>query len=178
MSNESPKNIFLVPCGAKKTREHLQKTVLTPVEQSTIVPTLSAEDTKSFQEIFGDRNPAVWGSVPGRSNSALFKKMQPGDSILFSVGEQVRVVATIVLKVISPRLSQELWPTQDGRVFSLIYFLDRVVHVDVPFSKVRTALGYADKYRPQGLIAVSTERLEKFYATYADVYALVEEFSI
>ena len=78
------------------------------------------------------------------------------------------------LKTISPELSKILWP--DGqRTFSLIYFIDRVVQVNTPLSKVLAAFGYNEAYRLGGLTSVSEERLKAFYSDYPDILSLVTD---
>ena len=173
MTNNKQKNIFLMPCGATKTREHLEHTVLRPVKQATIFPKVAEDTKRELKALFGKNDIAVWGSVGGPNNCRFFEKMQPGDDILFTVGQQVKVVGKIALKTISPELSEVLWPSAEGRVFSLIYFIAEVIKVNTPLSKVFTALGYNPNYTMQGLTSVSGERLKAFYANHKDILSLV-----
>src|SRR6185436_8235570 len=109
-----------------------------------------------LEAIFGGSDMAVWGSVDGSNNRGFFGKMRPGDYILFAVNQQVKLVGQIALKTISPALSKILWP--DGqRIFSLIYFIDRIVKVNTPLSKVLAAFGYSEAYLIRGLTSVSEE---------------------
>jgi hypothetical protein len=168
------KNIFLIPCWGGKMKENLDKTVLGPVKQATIFPAIPEKTRADLAAIFGENDMAVWGSVDGRQNRAFFGKMRPGDYILFSVNQQVKLVGQIALKTISPELSQMLWP--DGEwTFSLIYFIDRTVTVNTPLPKVLTAFGYSEAYRLGGLTAVSEERLQGFYTHYPDIFSLVTD---
>lgn len=169
------KNIFLMPCGASKTREHLHNTVLKPVEQSTILPTVLDETKQQLQTIFGDKDIAVWGSVYGRNNQVFFNKMRPGDQILFVVGKEVKVGAEIAYKTISPELSSKIWPEDNGRLYSLIYFLDNVKVVSTPLSEVFSPLGYSQNYILRGLSSVSEEKLTTFYEHQADIMALLQQ---
>ncbi len=174
-TNTPLKNIFLMPCGATKTHEHLENTILKPVPQATILPTVLDETKEKLETIFGDKDIAVWGATYGKSNQGFFTKMKPGDHILFIVKKEIKVIAEIACKTISPELSSQLWPEESGKLFSLIYFLDNVEIVSTPRSVVFTALGYSLKYVLQGLTSVSEEKLKAFYANHQDIVSLVRD---
>jgi hypothetical protein len=172
-TKKKPKNIFIMPCGASQTNAHLKDTILTSVKQSVIVPQVSEATQQELKRLFGEKDIAVWGSMDGRNNRIFFEKMNTGDSILFTVGKQVRVVGHIAVKTVSPELSKVLWPSDGDRTFSLIYFIDKIGHVDSPVSRVYFALGYKENYIMQGLTSVSEDRLKAFYAKYKRLDALL-----
>ena len=174
-SNDNSKNIFLMPCWTAKTKEHLDKTVLRPVKRSTVSSVVPKETSAELEAIFGRNNMAVWGSIDGRNNRTFFNKMRSGDYILFSVGQQVKLVGQIALKTIRPELSKILWPGDDGQIYGLIYFIDNVVEVNTPLSKVFAALGYKENYMMRGLTTVSSDRLRAFYSKYQDIVSLVAD---
>jgi hypothetical protein len=172
-STNQLKNIFLMPCWGGKIKDHFEKTVLHPVSQAIIFPAVS-EETRADLAAIGNKDIAVWGSMDGSNNRGFFNKMKPGDYILFAVNREVKLVGQIALKTISPELSKILWP--DGqRVFSLIYFIDRIVQVNTSLSKVLAAFGYSEAYLIRGLTAVSEERLKGFYASHLDILSVVTD---
>ena len=172
---KNQKNIFLMPCGAKKTKEYLKNTVLRPVKQVTILSFVSEETRTEIKVLFGEKDMAVWGAIDGSNNRLFFKKMQKGDHILFAVGQQVKAVGQIAFKTTSSELSKILWPNDDRRIFSLIYFIDNLIKVKTPLSQVFKAFGYSKEYRMQGLTSVSSERLKAFYKKHKDILSVATD---
>ena len=171
-STQNLKNIFLMPCWSGQIKAHLEKTVLHPAKQLVIFPAVAETTRAELATIFGDRDIAVWGSMDGSNNRGYFDKMKPADYILFSINQEVKIVGQIASKTISPTLSKILWPA-GPRIFSLIYFIDRVVKVNTPLSKVLATFGYNEDYLIRGLTRVSAERLKAFYANYPDIFSVV-----
>jgi hypothetical protein len=99
---------------AGKIKEHFEKTVLRPVKQAAIFPTVPEKTRVELAAIFGGNDMAVWGSRDGSQNRVFFSKMRPGDYILFAVNQQVKLVGQIALKTISPP-----YPKCCGRMVSV-----------------------------------------------------------
>ena len=173
MQNDNFNNVFLMPCGGAQANIHYNRTIKNLVDRSRIDPHVTAETRGSLEARFGDEDVAVWGAVDGTGNAAYFAKMLEGDTIIFLMGDQVKAVGEIALKTTSPALSKELWPNDKGKVFRLIYFIRNVEVVDSPRSKIFEVFGYKDNYVAQGLTAVSSDRLKKFYEDGGNVRELV-----
>src|SRR5688500_5307618 len=105
---------------------HYEDTIKNRVTLDRVRPYLSANEIARLSDLFGDRRIAVWGSRHGSSSRATFERMSPADDLLIVEGESIRFIGKIALKIISPRLSRELWRQHkpaDVEGWDLIYFI-------------------------------------------------------
>jgi hypothetical protein len=102
--------------------------------------------------------------------------MSEGDDLLIVEGSTIKFLGKVALKTVNAALSRELWhnfnPASTAG-WDLIYFIANPVEMDVPFREFCQLFGYVDNYRLRGFTSVSTERLERFYDRYDDLYSIL-----
>jgi hypothetical protein len=172
------RNVFLLymPPGNVEAMVHYRDTIQQRVPSARILPHVTRADQDRLLAVFGDRPIAVWGSRDTPANRSKFNKMAEGDDLLIVEGEAIKFIGKVALKIVSPKLSRELWQNIHGdssQGWDLIYFIANPVEVEVPFTELCRLFGYAANYRLQGFSTVSDEKLKTFYDRFDDLYSIL-----
>jgi len=165
-----------MPPGNTEAMVHYQDTIRNKIAFDRIAPHVSSSLGRKLQQVFGPNRIAVWGSRGGPGNRRTFDRMNEGDEVLILEGRTIRLLGRIAAKVISPRLSVELWKNLRGEStagWDLIYFIANPKEIDLPFVEFSKLLGYEPDYLPQGFARVADDRLETFFAHYDDLYSIL-----
>lgn len=172
------RNIFLlyIPPANAEAMVHYEDTIRRKVAPEKILPLVSSTVARKIGQIFGQRPIAVWGSRNTSSNRSRFDRMADGDEILIVEGQTIKLLGRVACKDMNPRLSQELWKTLRGDTsegWDLIYFIANPKEIELPFSKFTELVGWAANFQLRGFTNVATEKLEKFYEKYDDLYSIL-----
>ena len=104
-------NVALYPCANKIAREHYARTVQSPVHMSAMQPYLSPRDLAALTALSTDGAIRVWGAKPGEDgrNEARWKRVSPGDYLLFFLGKDRAAVAQVTHTFHNAPLARYLW---------------------------------------------------------------------
>ena len=172
------RNIFILymPPGNPEAMVHYEDTIRNKVAPGRILPLVSSSVGRKLGQFFGQRSIAVWGSRDSKANRARFERMAEGDEILIVKGDQIQLLGHVVCKDVNPQLSQELWKNIRGgstEGWNLIYFIANPKEIQLPFSTIKTLFGFEANFQLRGFMSIASERLEKFYAKYDDLYSIL-----
>ncbi|HTB81465.1 MAG TPA: hypothetical protein VK717_11320 [Opitutaceae bacterium] len=165
-----------MPPGNAEAMVHYEDTIRKKVEVNLIASLVDSDTQRKLKTIFGDRPIATWGSRDTSANRAKFDRMKDGDEVLIVEGDTVKLLGRVAAKTVNPKLSRQLWKNLRGEVtegWDLIYFIANPREVGVPFASVRELVGYEPNFQLRGFMAVSADKLAKFYAVYDDLYSIL-----
>lgn len=136
-------NVFLAPCANEHARYHLDRTVLSPVDESVYGP--------ETDRVSGGKHP-IWGVSPGKSSE--FSRIKPGDFILFYTGnEEYRYAARVTETEENARLAAALWKEYDiglrddaDELWPNIVHLENVREVNLESPDLHERAGYSINY--------------------------------
>ena len=166
--------VIAVPIGKGDPWEHFEKTILRPIKLSDVLYKHSRLPLKEvpFQL---DEDVYVWGLTPGKSNQALWEKLQPGDVVIFVPSSGPLWAARVRYRPSQrmPELAKELWGENDkNETWELVFFLDKPS--PVPSNKklfLHNLLKYSPNDPLRGTRRLNT-RLKKLYSniqTFLDI---------
>ena len=139
-------NVFLVPCDPG----NFETTVKSAVDLT--------EYPDRPEPLQGLDEGRFWGARSGDGNRAYFKKMTPGDLVLFYQNGNYIAVGKIgtTFEDTDGWVRAKFWKNAPSQ---LIYTIDEYESVLVPRAKVNTIFDYNDEYYPQGLMRVADSRV-------------------
>src|ERR1035437_7117619 len=177
------RNIFLLymPPANAEAMVHYEDTIRKRVASARILPLASSSVTRKLGQVFGQRPIAVWGSRDTSANRAKFDRMNEGDEILIVEGQTIKLLGRVACKDVNPRLSQELWKNLRGEItagWDLIYFIANPKEIELPFSKFKEIIGFAANFQLRGFMGAATDKLEKFYSKYDDLYSILLQLKV
>ena len=150
------------------------------IKKKVALPRLSKfidQDLRTrLMSIFGASPIAVWGSEAGPRNRSAFERMSAGDDVLIVEGATIRSIGKIAAKLESPALSRELWQSIRGE--RDIDLGADLLHREHPRAQPAlrgfgSLLGYERNYRLRGFATVASDKLERFYERYDDLYSVL-----
>ncbi|NKX56273.1 hypothetical protein [Arthrobacter mobilis] len=114
-------NIILQPCANKAAQEHYTSTMLSPVPLSLVHSHVSLPDQAALTTFSDNGGIRLWGAKPGEDgrNAARWKRVAPGDYLLFVHGGSRVSVAEVSHTFRSQALARSLWgetKTANGKV--------------------------------------------------------------
>ena len=115
-------NVILQPAGGGQSRKNYEKTVEQPVSFEQMANYISENELADIKNSVTANSICAWGFTPNRGKSQ-WRKIQPGDTVLFSGSNQFYSASTVVAKVHNSRLAQRLWDIDDdGNTWEWMYF--------------------------------------------------------
>jgi hypothetical protein len=163
-------NLFLVPASSENIDSTITRSVhiemakhyLTPVQIEVLERTLG--DSKTFN---------CWAM--SENKSGVFRSMNPGDLILFSIKGTGRFdyMANVVVKFENRQFGEALWDVVPGRPWELIYVLENIENVGLNKNKVVSTLGYSSDFKVPGVIRVRSEFLRRVINKYGSIEAFI-----
>jgi len=171
------RKIFLtVASGGHDTDKHYFDTIKTKHTVQKIRSFLSSEEAEELKDYVHDNPFAVWGAVPGPSNSRTWEVMEPGDYIMVYRGGRIIAAAEVAHKTKNPNLARYFWQEdRKGNTWELIYFLTNEVETNVKQPDLNQYLGYNESYFPRGFMAIDQEKTDKLLTTYGDLLSLLQK---
>ena len=127
-------------------QKHYEDTIEKRVSLERLWPYLPPEDGAGLSQVYPSATAPTWGAVP--SNESRWRKINPGDIVLFCGDKKVFASAIVRYKARSRRAAEQLWEAaKDGSRFELLYFVDDVRSEDIPMTAVNGTIGYELNYR-------------------------------
>ena len=149
--------LALQPASGGPALGHYADTIDGTVPISTIEPYAKGSTFERLLEIYPDGEATVWGGVGG--NRSKIAKLSPGDVVWFyRTGEFISKCEVTNVVLDAPRLANAMWdPDEEKGSFQHVFFLTKPEEIRIPWSPVRSHLGYADNYWPQSLHVLDWE---------------------
>jgi hypothetical protein len=162
--------IVLLPSSGKQSVKRFEDTILHGIPKETVIKnTHSPAVLEAVNNVPGD-NIAVWGFVEKTTNhnATKWKKIRPGDTVVFYAKHRLNYTGTIVEKEDNVELSNILWGEESpGHTWNLIFYIDELVRLSgVEFKP--SVLGYNDNYVLQAALVI--EDGDRKYHGFVDYY--------
>lgn len=142
-------SVIFQPTGNSGGRDHYLDTIAKPVPLERLASHLTAEQVAALAPLAVTGAVPVWGVTPGVNgvNERKWRKVEPGDVAVFLRSGRAVSTGRVAMKVHAPGLARDLWGVQsDGQTWEYVYFLASVRRVDVPYSALNAAAGYASGF--------------------------------
>jgi len=174
------RKIFLVVAGGNHdTDRHYQRTIEKKLEMSELKAFLNAKENEILEKNYYGGPFAVWGAVPGESNTRNWTSMEPGDYTLITRKGKVIFAAEIALKTHHAKLAEYLWKKDtDGKTWEYVYFMVNTESVEVPLSALNPLLGYSEGYFPRGFMAIEQGKVDNLLGKYGDVLSVLKQLEL
>lgn len=163
-------NIFLLPA----TTENFNVSIRSSVRRELFERHLDAEITAKLKSHIGDVTRVnCWAFRRGPRSSSLYKRMAPGDIVLFREkgSALMEYMAEVGFKVKSESLGRAIWPIQGSEPWENIFILCNVKKLNILFDRFKSLLGYDRDFVLEGPITVTPDRLSKIpkqYGSFVD----------
>ncbi|MCD2204537.1 AAA family ATPase [Halobacterium sp. KA-6] len=154
--------VFLAPCSNADAQEHLERTVLDGVPESTY------GDHTSIN--FGE-SVSIWGGKEGVEGT--WKQVSSGDYLLYYTGGSQYTYAVEVLATEeNADLAEALWPGFDD-TWKYIFYLGDPIPVDISSEELHGYAGYGRDF-PLGLQPLNEEGLKRIRDEFGSVSQYIE----
>jgi hypothetical protein len=146
--------VVLAPCADKGSVEHFQETVLSPVPLSQMARFLSEGHLAHLAVAHADGTAACWGVMPGTREKQVTKwaRIEPGDQVVLARHGRLFSRATVTDTFRAPDLARALWGEAETlagvQTWELMFTLDDITDIDVPYGAMNAAIGW----RPSALV--------------------------
>ncbi len=77
-------SVLLQAVGDINSNNHFSNTVVHNILYRNIKPYVMSTVYKDIKDIFGKDKVHAWGTLPTKGNNSQYKKIKPGDLVLFS----------------------------------------------------------------------------------------------
>ena len=156
--------LILQPAGSAEASAHYNDTIENPVDLSDpTVRDLLGQTLGTLESTFPRGEAPMWGIVPSKLNSGKYARMREGDRVVFSRDKRIYSTGIVALKFENYELSRHLWDLDDrGATWSLMYALDEVQDLDIPYIEFNRAVGYAENNIIQGFNILDEEKSLRF----------------
>jgi len=172
--NKSRKIFFVMAGGGHDTDRHYYDTIKNKRAVSEFSKFINKDESSRLEKYAHGRPYAVWGAVPGESNTRNWESMEEGDYVMVYRKGKIILAAEIAVKVKNPALAEYFWQKDsDGKTWELIYFMINEVDFDIDFQELNKYLGYKENYHPQGFMAIEKSKADKLLGEYGDLISLL-----
>jgi hypothetical protein len=173
---KSRKIFFVMAGGGHDTDRHYHDTIENKRPVTELSKFLSPTETSVLEHYAHGRPYAVWGAVPGVSNSRNWEAMEPGDYVMVYRQGKIILAAEIAMKAKNPGLAEYLWQRdKDGKTWELTYFMINEVDFSVDITKLNAYFGYQENYHPQGFMAIEQTKADQVLSKYGDLISLLKK---
>jgi MoxR-like ATPase len=132
------KQLFITPASGAKAQTNFSSTMRKPItfdSISTYVQNRTLADQLRSNGSFG-----VWGLTPGGGQLGGIKKLRQDDIVAFYMSDEIGFIGNAIGWEKNQKLAEHLWP--DGKTYELVFFLQNVTEVNVPYEKYKRETGY------------------------------------
>jgi len=165
------RKIFIVPAGSS---QHFYDTIQKRRSIEEVRKFIGSETASSLNQLYHGKDFIVWGARNTEGNIRQFQKMEPGDYVIMILSGKAVLVSEISYKINNPPLANYFWSKNElGQTWENIYFLINERFISVSIDQLNKYLGYAEGFRPQGLMAIEKNKQELFEKEYGNVYDLL-----
>lgn len=157
-------NVVLQPCANKAAQQHYTATVETPVDIEKIRRRLSMADESALRAFSEDGAVRLWGAKPGedRRNERRWKRVSPGDYLLFVHGGGRVSVAEVCHTFQNEPLARQIWGdtrTANGRVqtWEFMFALLEPRDISLPTTQLNELIGRKPNAAVQEFVVLALE---------------------
>ncbi len=149
--------IFVFTAGNQDARQHLNDSILNPVNREIVNQTFSEEFHSRLEQIEQESNGFyAWGAIPGLQNKIRWKSLEAEDWILCVYDNQYHFVARIIDKFDNEEFAEKVWGRDpEGNTWQLMYFMTKPEQVDIGVQELNDYL--YNSYR--GFTRIGGERI-------------------
>lgn len=175
---KSRKIFFVMAGGGHETDRHYRDTIENRRSVDEFGKYLKKEEVDKLNFYAHGRPYAIWGAVPGSSNSRNWEMMEEGDYVMVYRKGKIILAAEVAMKSRNPDLARYFWQKDsDGKTWEYVYFMINDVAFDLRMAKLNKYLGYDKNYHPQGFMAIKQEKVDKLLSVYGDLFSLLHRLS-
>jgi len=144
--------LIIVPASKDEAHKHFKKTVREPwnVDKIKDLGILLPADVESKLRAVGDFR--IWGAVHSivKNNRIPWDRLEGCVTAFYQEGKIV-CWGKVIAKLHSSNLAEKLWGRdKEGRTWEYVYFIGDLTWAEIPWEKLRDALGYSKNYTPRG----------------------------
>jgi len=168
--------IFVFTAGIKAAREHIEDSIVNPVDFGLIQKVLPEDEVKKL--LVSNENSKefyCWGSVPGPNNEKNWNKICDKDMMLAVYANSYKYISRVVYKVRSSGLAELIWGMDgDGETWEYMYFLTRPKAIELPLADVPMGSSPYGGYR--GFTRISDNRISEIKAEWGSLSNFFNRF--
>ena len=164
--------IFVFTAGDPSARAHLDDSIRQAVKLDLVLSHAPAEQHASLRQMNDSHGLYSWGAIPGVQNTPRWESMKPGDWALCVYDSTYHYVAQVLLTLNNEALARAIWGSDDqGRTWSLMYFLSKPVEANVRVSDVADYLnqGY------MGFARIGDERQHRIVSDFGSIANFIDK---
>lgn len=155
--------------GVNEGLDHYQDTIARSRSIDEIESDLTGQKIADLREIYDDGQFWVWGIAPNPEKSPWndkkvnsWRRLAPGEPVLFSWSREFRAVANVTYKIHNESAAEYLWdrkkdPDKPDVTWEYMFFLDEPRQFRLPCEDFNRVVGYDLGYFPQGLNRMNEE---------------------
>lgn len=157
--------VLLQPTANSEGTAHYRQTIEMPVLATEWRPLVTPEVAERLQSSFPGGSVPFWGVTEGDKgrNRTKWQRISPGDLVLFARDGAYFASGIVALPFENEALAERIWKRNaDGETWKLMYAVDEVRDVLIPYTELNPVMGYEGAYVPQGfnvLDAVKSARV-------------------
>ncbi len=156
--------VILQPTANSEGTAHYRQTIEQPVPSSEWLPLVTKDVADRLTTSFRDGAVPFWGVTEGDGgrNQTKWKRINPGDLVLFARGGSYFALATVALPFENEALAEVLWQRNShGETWKFMYAVDDVREVAIPYVELNPVMGYESAYVPQGFNVLNEEKSQR-----------------
>ncbi len=154
-------NVVLQPASGPVPQKHYKRTIRTPVDLKEIEHLLPSDVAARLRARHPSGKAPLWRAV--HANRAQWGKLGDGDLVLFyRQGEFFATARVTEVVEDGHRVATRFWveDPNDGQ-FDLLFFLDEVKPVRIPWGPIRNAIGWKENAVVQALTVLTEEQARR-----------------
>jgi hypothetical protein len=137
--------VVLQPASNDVARTNYTKTVKRLIELEKVRSHVPSQIHNQLIELYPEGEAPIWGVKP--KHRKPWERIQKGNVILFARDNAVFSAGVITLRISHEPLALELWgrDEEDDQTWQLIYFLDEIRAVRIPYKDLNRVVDYRPK---------------------------------
>jgi hypothetical protein len=154
--------VIVQPVGSEAPDRDYHKTLVEPRPTKSILGKVPSKDRERLRASFkGHTLIRVWGVVRGGRgvNATRWKRVEPGDVVLFTSDNRIVATSKVVDKVRSGALAKHLkWEPEN---WEYIYFVEKLKARNIAISTFNRMVGFKREYVSRGFNVLDQEKSDR-----------------
>ncbi len=164
--------LYVFTAGNQEARKHLHDTIENPIDFNEIEEFFGNDDKEQLRRIDKENRLYAWGAIPGKNNTKLWEKLNPGDYVLCVYDNTYHYIAKVLYKVRNKQCAEKLWGHDPkGQTWELMYFLSKPEKIEIPISRLSC---YLNK-RYMGFTKISEDKIRSIKEEFGDIEKFVKQ---